>query len=44
MEERRAIYESLATVIVETDGLSPREIATRIAGALGAEASRGGAT
>lgn len=41
MEERRATYESLATVIVETDGLSPREIAARIVGALGAEATEG---
>jgi shikimate kinase len=44
MEERRATYESLATLIVETDGLSPREIAARIAGSLGAEASSGGAS
>jgi len=43
MEERRATYESLATVIVETDGLSPRDIAARIAEALGSETSRGGA-
>jgi shikimate kinase len=43
MEERRATYESLATVIIETDGLSPREIAAQIVGALGAEASTGGA-
>jgi shikimate kinase len=43
MEERRATYESLATMIVETDGLSPREIATRIAEAVGAETSGGGA-
>jgi shikimate kinase len=42
MEERRATYESLATMIVETDGLSPREIATRIADAVGAETSGGG--
>jgi hypothetical protein len=43
MEERRATYEALATVIVETDGLSPREISAQIARALGAEASTGGA-
>lgn len=42
MEERRAIYESLATVVVETDGLSPREIAARIAEGLGVETSSGG--
>lgn len=41
MEERRATYESLATVIIETDGLSPRDIAARISLALGAEASEG---
>ncbi len=43
MEERRATYESLATMIVETDGLSPREIAARIAEGVGAETSSGGA-
>jgi len=42
MDERRAVYESLATVIVETDGLSPRDIATHIARVLGAETSEGG--
>jgi shikimate kinase len=42
MEERRATYESLATVIVETDGLSPREIAAQIAGTLDADPSTGG--
>jgi shikimate kinase len=43
MEGRRATYESLATVIVETDGLSPREIAAQISRALSAEPSTGGA-
>jgi len=42
MEERRATYESLATMIVRTDGLSPREIAARIAENTGAETSSGG--
>ena len=42
MEERRATYESLATLIVKTDGVSPREIAAEISRALGAEASTGG--
>lgn len=42
MDERRSIYESLATMIVETDGLSPREIAARIAEAGGTEPSNGG--
>ena len=43
MEERRATYESLATVIVETDGLSPRDIAAQIARELGADETAGGA-
>ena len=43
MEERRATYESLATVIVETDGLLPREIVARISQALDAATSTGGA-
>ena len=41
-EERRATYESLATLIVETDGLSPRDIAASIVRALGADTSEGG--
>jgi shikimate kinase len=44
MEERRATYESLATMVVETDGLSPREIASRIADAVGVQRSSGGTT
>jgi hypothetical protein len=44
MDERRATYESLATMIVETDGLSPREIAARVADAVGATRSSGGAS
>jgi shikimate kinase len=42
MEKRRATYESLATLIVETDGLSPRDISIQIAQALGAKTSTGG--
>ena len=41
MEERRGIYESLATIIVDADGLSPRDAATRIAEVVGAATSRG---
>ena len=43
MEERRGIYESLATMILETDGLSPRELAASIAEGVGAGRSSGGA-
>jgi shikimate kinase len=43
MEDRRATYESLATMIVETDSLSPREIAARIAEGVDAETPSGGA-
>lgn len=42
MEERRATYESLATMVVETDGLSPRDIAARIADAVDTGRSSGG--
>lgn len=42
MDERREVYESLATLVVETDGLSAREIATRIAEGIGAQTSSGG--
>jgi shikimate kinase len=42
MDERRGTYESLATVIVETDGLSLREIVARIDEAVGADVPGGG--
>jgi shikimate kinase len=31
LEERTPIYESVATVVVDTDGLTPREVAARVA-------------
>ena len=43
MDERRGIYESLATMILETDGLSPRELAASIAEGVGMGRSNGGA-
>ncbi len=38
MENRRAVYERVATVTVLTDGIGPREVARRVAGALPAPA------
>lgn len=41
MDARRAVYSSLATVTVDTDGCTPEEVAERVLDALGA-ATHGG--
>jgi shikimate kinase len=41
MENRRAHYERVATVTVQTDGIGPQEVARRVADALAAHAPEG---
>lgn len=41
MNARRPVYERLATLHVSTDGVPPRDVAERIAGALGPSAEPG---
>jgi shikimate kinase len=40
LEERRPLYEQLATVTVKTDDLDPDEVAAQVAAALGGEPPR----
>lgn len=42
MDERRPVYESVATVVVSTDGIEPAQVAKRIEDELAALRSRGG--